>query len=163
MSAVLQFAAHILIFLFLFGLAGSLIVIGITFIEDLELLIADEESTEASVKLSVIHIRIADRVKPAVGAVLCGALAIAVSLLGHSKPGKAALPIWFLAAVMMVVFRFWVNGRSVGNHTLRNHFCGMPIRSSRPFRCSRCRSEEQSDVDDPCGFGAFNFRASTPE
>lgn len=52
MSAVLQFTAHILIFLFLFGLAGSLIVIGITFIEDLELLIADEESTEASVKLS---------------------------------------------------------------------------------------------------------------
>lgn len=56
--------------------------------------------------LAVIHIRVADRVKPAVGGVLCGALAIAVSLLGHGKPGKAALPIWFLAAVMMVVFRF---------------------------------------------------------
>jgi len=38
--------------------------------------------------------------------VLCGTLAIAVSLLAQSKPGKSALPIWFLAAVMVIVLRF---------------------------------------------------------
>lgn len=54
----------------------------------------------------MIHLRIADRLRPLVGAVLCGTLAIAVSLLGQSKPGKSTLPIWFLAAVMLIVFRF---------------------------------------------------------
>lgn len=40
-----QSAANILVVLFLLGLAGSLIVIVVTFIEDLELLF-DEESTK---------------------------------------------------------------------------------------------------------------------
>jgi hypothetical protein len=49
-NGVLLSATHILIALFLLGLVGSLIVIVVTFIEDLELLFADEESTEASAK-----------------------------------------------------------------------------------------------------------------
>ena len=53
----------------------------------------------------MIHPR-ADRLKPVVGTVVCGTLAIAVSLLAQSKPGKSALPIWFLAAVMVIVLRF---------------------------------------------------------
>jgi hypothetical protein len=47
---VLLSATHILIALFLLGLVGSLIVIVVTFVEDLELLFADEESTEVSAK-----------------------------------------------------------------------------------------------------------------
>ena len=46
MSVVLLFAAKLLIFLFLFGIVGSLVVIVVTFIEDLELLLRDEESTD---------------------------------------------------------------------------------------------------------------------
>ena len=46
MSAFLLFAAKLLIFLFLFGIVGSLIVILVTFIEDLELLFQDEESRD---------------------------------------------------------------------------------------------------------------------
>ena len=47
-----------------------------------------------------------ERLKPVVGTALCGILAIAVSLLGETKPGKSALPIWFLAVVMVIIFRF---------------------------------------------------------
>jgi hypothetical protein len=49
-NAVLLFATHILIAVFLLGLVGSLIVIMVTFVEDLELLFADEESTDGSAK-----------------------------------------------------------------------------------------------------------------
>jgi len=45
-SAVLLFAAKLLIVLFLFGIVGSLVVISITFIEDLELFLRDEESKD---------------------------------------------------------------------------------------------------------------------
>lgn len=54
----------------------------------------------------MIQLRIDERLRPVVGTALCGILAIAISLLGQSKPGKSALPIWFLAAVMVIVFRF---------------------------------------------------------
>jgi K+-sensing histidine kinase KdpD len=40
------------------------------------------------------------------GTLLCATLAVAVSILGQTKPGKSALPIWFLAVVMLIVFRF---------------------------------------------------------
>jgi K+-sensing histidine kinase KdpD len=33
-------------------------------------------------------------------------LAVTVSVMGQSKPGKSALPIWFLAVVMGTVFLF---------------------------------------------------------
>jgi hypothetical protein len=49
-SAAFQFSTHILVALFMLGLVGSFIVIVVTFIEDLELLFADEESTDASAK-----------------------------------------------------------------------------------------------------------------
>lgn len=42
----MQFASHFFVVLFLVGLVGSLSVIVITFIEDLELLFDDEESSE---------------------------------------------------------------------------------------------------------------------
>jgi K+-sensing histidine kinase KdpD len=51
-------------------------------------------------------LRIPVGLKPALGAILCGALAVVVTILGQSKPGKAALPIWFLAAIMLTIFRF---------------------------------------------------------
>jgi K+-sensing histidine kinase KdpD len=46
------------------------------------------------------------RFKAALGTILCGAFAIVVTLLGQSKPGKSALPIWFLAAIMLTIFCF---------------------------------------------------------
>jgi K+-sensing histidine kinase KdpD len=46
------------------------------------------------------------RFKPLLGSILCGSLALIVSLMGHDKPGKSILPIWFLAVVMVIVFRF---------------------------------------------------------
>ena len=46
MSVFLLFVAKLLIFLFLFGIAGSLVVIAVTFVEDLELLLRDEQSKD---------------------------------------------------------------------------------------------------------------------
>lgn len=46
------------------------------------------------------------RFKPVLGTILCGMLAVAVSLMGQSKPGKSALPIWFLTVIMLIIFRF---------------------------------------------------------
>lgn len=48
---MLLFAANILVVLFLLGLAGSFIVIVVTFVEDLELLF-DEKPTDALAKTS---------------------------------------------------------------------------------------------------------------
>lgn len=53
-----------------------------------------------------VSVRTRDRFKAALGTVLCVALATAVSLMEQSKPGKSALPIWFLAVIMAIVFRF---------------------------------------------------------
>jgi K+-sensing histidine kinase KdpD len=50
--------------------------------------------------------RMPPKLKPLLGTVLCGALAVAISLMGQGKPGKSTLPIWFLAAVMLIIFRF---------------------------------------------------------
>ena len=51
-------------------------------------------------------LRFSGRLKAILGILLCGTLALVISLLGQSKPGKSALPIWFLAAIMVMVFRF---------------------------------------------------------
>ena len=53
-----------------------------------------------------VSVRIRDRLKPLLGTLSCVALAAAASLIGQSKPGKSALPIWFLAVIMVIVFRF---------------------------------------------------------
>jgi K+-sensing histidine kinase KdpD len=50
--------------------------------------------------------RVFERFKPALGTTLCGLIAITTCLLGQNKPGKSALPIWFLAAIMVIVFLF---------------------------------------------------------
>ena len=49
---------------------------------------------------------ISPKFKVLLGTILCAALAVVISLMGQSKPGKSALPIWFLAAVMLIIFRF---------------------------------------------------------
>jgi K+-sensing histidine kinase KdpD len=54
----------------------------------------------------VAGLRIPFRWKAVLGAILCGTLAVVVTVLGQNKPGKAALPIWFLAAIMLTIFRF---------------------------------------------------------
>jgi K+-sensing histidine kinase KdpD len=54
----------------------------------------------------VVSLRIPERFKALLGTILCGTLAFCVSLMGQSKPGKSGLPIWFLAAVMLIVFFF---------------------------------------------------------
>ena len=46
MSVLLQFAAKLLIAIFLVGIAGSLVVILVTFIEDLEIFFQDQESKD---------------------------------------------------------------------------------------------------------------------
>jgi hypothetical protein len=43
MHSVLQFGAKVLVVMFLIGIVGSLIVIVITFVQDLDLLFEDEE------------------------------------------------------------------------------------------------------------------------
>jgi len=53
-----------------------------------------------------VYVRIRDRFRPVLGSVLCAALSAAVSFLGRSQTGKSALPIWFLAVVTVIVFRF---------------------------------------------------------
>lgn len=50
--------------------------------------------------------RIPSKFKVLLGTMLCGTLAVVVSVMGQTKPGKSALPIWFLAAVMLIIFRF---------------------------------------------------------
>ena len=51
-------------------------------------------------------LRIPPKIKVLLGTILCGALAVVVAVMGQSKPGKSVLPIWFLAAVMLIIFRF---------------------------------------------------------
>ena len=53
-----------------------------------------------------VSVRARDRCKAVLGILLCVALAAAVSLMAHTKPGKSSMPIWFLAVIMVVVFRF---------------------------------------------------------
>ena len=50
--------------------------------------------------------RIPPKLKVLIGTILCAAVAVVVAVMGQSKPGKSILPIWFLAAVMLVIFRF---------------------------------------------------------
>lgn len=54
----------------------------------------------------MIKLRLLERFKPWLGILLCVALAAVVAIMGQGKPGKAALPMWFLAAVMVIIFRF---------------------------------------------------------
>jgi K+-sensing histidine kinase KdpD len=54
----------------------------------------------------VISLRLPERFKPLLGTLLCVVLAVVVAIMGQGKPGKAALPMWFLAAVMVIIFRF---------------------------------------------------------
>jgi len=54
----------------------------------------------------VVSLLMPQRFKALLGTILCGTLALVVSVMGQAKPGKSALPIWFLAAVMVIVFRF---------------------------------------------------------
>ena len=53
-----------------------------------------------------VSLRIGDRFKTVLGTVSCVALAAAISLMGQSKSGKSFLPIWFLAVIMVIIFRF---------------------------------------------------------
>ena len=53
-----------------------------------------------------VSLRIGDRFKTVLGTVLCVALSAVISLMGQTKPGKSLLPIWFLAVIMVIVFRF---------------------------------------------------------
>ena len=52
------------------------------------------------------HARIREGFRPVLGTVLCAAVAALFSFTGQSQSGKSALPIWFLAVVMAIVFRF---------------------------------------------------------
>jgi len=54
----------------------------------------------------VTSLRIPPKFKALLGAILCATLAVVVAVMGQSKPGKSILPIWFLAAVMLIIFRF---------------------------------------------------------
>jgi K+-sensing histidine kinase KdpD len=51
-------------------------------------------------------VRTRDRFKALLGTASCVAVAVAVSLMGQTKPGKSSLPIWFLAVIMGIVFQF---------------------------------------------------------
>lgn len=51
-------------------------------------------------------LHIPNRFKAVLETLLCATLAVVVSLMGQTKPGKSSLPIWFLVVVMLVVFRF---------------------------------------------------------
>jgi uncharacterized membrane protein YjgN (DUF898 family) len=73
--------------------------------------------------------RMPPKLKPLLGTVRCGALAVAISLMGQGKPGKSTLPIWFLAAVMLIIFPLWFIGRSLGHHSLRNNLRGVSFRA----------------------------------
>src|SRR5689334_17591601 len=59
-----------------------------------------------SAETHMISLRLSERFKPLLGTLLCVVLAAVVSIMGQGKPGKAALPMWFLTAVMVIIFRF---------------------------------------------------------
>jgi len=46
MNAALQFFARICVLLFLIGVAGSLVVVVVSFVQDLELLVADDDEAD---------------------------------------------------------------------------------------------------------------------
>lgn len=55
---------------------------------------------------AMARLRVPNRFKAVLGTLLCATLAVVVSLVGQTQPGKSALPIWFLVIVMLIVFRF---------------------------------------------------------